>query len=141
MRPDCFSVAVFSPVLAWNLQHGFASFRYQLTERGGSYTSDLQLARLGFWLLFAILYIGPFLLLPIGRLLLDRSRSAMFSTGRQLGGLTFLLSSLFFAFLGAGIGALPYWNIVAYAALVPARGPPMWAAAPVCSATSPTASL
>jgi 4-amino-4-deoxy-L-arabinose transferase-like glycosyltransferase len=109
------SLAVFSPVLVWNLQHDWASFRFHLSDHSTTLLDNLQLPKFGFWVLFAVLYIGPFLLAPLVRLVFTWDRAA----GVDIARLTFLASSAFFGLMGAGIGALPYWNIVAYAALFP----------------------
>lgn len=112
-------VATLSPLIYWNAVHGFASFKFHTTDRYADVFANASLERFGYFVLFAVIYLGPIVVIALLRMLFARVRaSSAAGNGRDLGRLTFLTSSSFFGFLGAS-GALPYWNIVAYAALFP----------------------
>lgn len=108
-------VAILSPVLIWNVEHGFASFSYHLVERNAGIFEAFDLWRVTVFSLLNLLYLSPFLLLPLLGLLLARRAG----NGRDLARLTFAGSTAFFGLLAASLGALPYWNILAHVALFP----------------------
>ena len=112
------TVAVLSPVLVWNLQHDFASFRFHLGERyGGSLNPSFQVIR-GYWLLYVI-YISPLLLLPVVSFLFRQPSSGFPRVSHSLGRMIFLVSTILFSLMSMWTASAPYWNIVALAPLMP----------------------
>lgn len=109
---------VLSPVLWWNATHGFASFAFHTAGRYGDLFASVSLERFGYFVLFAVAYLGPVLTIALVRMMVARRPGGAAGHGRDLGRLAFAGSSTVFGVLGAS-GALPYWNIVAYAALFP----------------------
>jgi 4-amino-4-deoxy-L-arabinose transferase-like glycosyltransferase len=107
------SLAVQAPVLLWNLQQDWASFGFILGGRHAG-LSATPAGGIG-WLLGVVLFLSPFLLLPIAEFLLSRRKSAAEDMAR----LVFVLSSL--AILGVSLvtATLFHWNLVAYLAALP----------------------
>lgn len=110
-------VALQAPVLIWNLQTNFASFRLHLVDRqqlgfGLTWTHLLS------FVLQLLVLVGPFLVLPIIGVM--RSRPEGFA-GRSaaLGKATFGASTVGFSLVALGNFVSGHWNIVGQAALVP----------------------
>ena len=113
------TLAMQTPVIAWNLQHGLGSFEYHLVERQGSFLANLAPERALTFLVLFVAYLSPLLVWPIGKLLVGRQGTGFAGISLGLGRLVFLSSTVTFAFIAMGAWALPYWNILAVAPLVP----------------------
>lgn len=113
------TLAMQAPVIVWNLQHGLGSFSYHLVERQGAFLANFAPERALSFLLLFIVYLSPFLIWPIGRALTVHEQGRFAVASRDLGRLVFLGSTLTFAVIAMGAWALPYWNILAVAPLVP----------------------
>lgn len=112
-------LVTLAPLLIWNATRGLASFEHHTIARYSDLLANLSLDRFGYFLLFAVIYLGPVLSVAVLAMLVSRRPLGPApANGRDLGRLTFLSSSTVFGLLSAR-GALPYWNIVAYAALFP----------------------
>jgi 4-amino-4-deoxy-L-arabinose transferase-like glycosyltransferase len=110
---------MLTPVLAWNLQHDFASFRFHLIARQGDFLANLAPERALSFLVLFLAYLSPLLVWPIARLVVARPESGFAGASRDVGRLVFFASTLSFAWVAMGSWALPYWNILAVAPLVP----------------------
>ncbi|SFZ86573.1 Dolichyl-phosphate-mannose-protein mannosyltransferase [Devosia enhydra] len=115
------SLAMQAPVLAWNLQNGWASFGFIVGGRRGLPEFG-DLSGLTGYLLTIIVFLSPFLLWPALRFVGARKRPAGEHPGTRLlacvaavSTLTWLVASLF-------TDILFHWNLVGYLALVPVLG-------------------
>jgi hypothetical protein len=113
------TLAVLTPVLIWNVQHDFASFRFHLGERYGdaAFKLSLNLAK-GFWIIYFV-YISPFLVLPILRFLIRQPLPGFPRESHDLGRLVFLVSTGLFSLMTMWTAVPPYWNIIALMPLLP----------------------
>lgn len=109
-------VALQAPVLAWNAQHGFASFGF-ITGGRAALQGAFNLGGLGGFLLGALAVLSPFILVPVARFVLARN------DGHGYAKLVFLLST--FGFLAASLwtNILIHWNVLAYVAVLPFLAP------------------
>ncbi|WP_017299321.1 ArnT family glycosyltransferase [Nodosilinea nodulosa] len=113
-------VLVLSPILIWNIQHDFFSFRfYRDRTAGGGFSLNLLQSLV--FLALCGLTLGPIQAWSIGRLLGKRGQTAMVrqSCYPALALGLFGLSTLAFTALSAVSVALFYWNILAYPLLLP----------------------
>lgn len=117
------SVAMLAPVLIWNLQNDFASIRYQLYGRyapgGPGVMGEFSLERFGVFVLTSAVYVSPFVVIPLLRLLFSRKQGDF---GGALGGIatwTFICSSLIIGYIAFFARAAVHWNILAFLALLP----------------------
>lgn len=117
------SVAVVSPVLIWNAQHGFASFSFHLVERhGAAFLSRIDLDGLIEFAIVTVAALGPFLIYGMLRFLAARPQTPFEATARGLALWTFWLSSLTFIFFALTDQAYFWWNIAAYILPMPFMG-------------------
>jgi hypothetical protein len=113
-------VLVLSPILIWNVQHDFFSFRfYRDRTSGGGLTINL-LQPLVFLTLCGLI-LGPIQSWSLGRLIGKRGQTAITRTScyPALALWVFGLSTAAFTALSAVSTALFYWNILAYPLLFP----------------------
>lgn len=113
------TMAMLLPVLIWNLQHDFASFRFHLVARQGEFLANFAPDRALTFLVLFLAYLSPLLAWPIARIVFARGDSGFAGASRDLGRLVFFGSTLSFAWIAMGSWALPYWNILAVAPLIP----------------------
>ena len=113
------TAAMLSPVLMWNVQNDFVSFRFHLVTRQGDFLANFAPDRVLIFLVLFFAYLSPLLAWPIVRTVLAHEREDFARTSRDLTRLVFFASTGSFAAMSVGSGALPYWNILAVAALVP----------------------
>jgi 4-amino-4-deoxy-L-arabinose transferase-like glycosyltransferase len=106
------SLALQAPVLAWNLQEGWASFGFILGGRHAGLAAS-SVGVIG-WLMGVVLFLSPFLLVPIGSFLLRPGSDA----GR-LGRIVFLVSTLAIFGISFATSTLFHWNLVAYLVALP----------------------
>lgn len=113
------TLAVISPVIIWNVQNELASMNYNLVERQAK-LGEPSLGRVRGFLLQTVIYLSPFLLWPLARVLLFvRPGGGFPKISLDLGKWVFLASTTVLVVVAAGGGAGAYWNIVAYLPLVP----------------------
>jgi hypothetical protein len=119
---------VLSPILIWNIQHDFFSFRFYRDRTAGGGPS-LNLLQPIVFLALCGLILGPIQSWSIGRLLKKRGQTvlalplpssvARVSCYPALALWVFGLSTAAFTALSAVSTALFYWNILAYPLLFP----------------------
>ena len=107
------ALLVVSPVLVWNAQHGFASFRFHLGDRYDG-APIASITNLKFFLLLSLFWLSPLLFGPFLRMLFDRWTGGSASAAHGLARNAFVTSTVAFAGLSLFTGVLPYWNVVAY---------------------------
>jgi 4-amino-4-deoxy-L-arabinose transferase-like glycosyltransferase len=120
------TLAVLSPIVIWNLDHGLASFRFHLGQRQGV-SEGLRLrprAPVDF-LVPTVLLLGPAFVIAAVRAFRTGDPSRVFAGGawagvyRRVALLVFASSTAAFLALSLVSWTLYYWNIVAYVLLVP----------------------
>lgn len=111
-------LVVVLPVLVWNVQHDFASLRFQ-AERGTWQFSPWALARI---VLGQIVWLGPWIALPLIRTLLHAFRKGQ--TERQLFCLALAVPAIGYTTLQAlGTGAgFPHWPMPGWLFVFPLLG-------------------
>ncbi|MBE9110398.1 glycosyltransferase family 39 protein [Nodosilinea sp. LEGE 07298] len=111
---------VLSPILIWNIQHDFFSFRFYRDRTAGGSLSLNLLQPLVFLTLCGLI-LGPIQTWSIGRLLGKRGQTAITRTScyPALALWIFGLSTAAFTALSTVSVALFYWNILAYPLLLP----------------------
>lgn len=107
------TLIIASPVLVWNVQHGFASFRFHFMDRHDGGTGG-SIEGLKYFLLLALLIVSPLLFGPFVRLLFDRWNGAFADASHGIARFTFLASTVAYGAMSIFTGILPYWNVVAY---------------------------
>lgn len=113
------AVAFQAPVLWWNLNEGFASANFHLSERWGGRLLELRpLNVLGFVAL-ALLFVSPFLFPAIGAMVRRPLGSAFADRARALALSVFAVSSVAMLLLSLFAEVYFYWNIVAFLLLMP----------------------
>ena len=105
-------VALQTPVLVWNFQHDFVSFRF-ITGGRQAISAPLSFSGTIGYLLGVVLMLSPFLLWPVFRFAFARR------DGTGLARVAFWVSTI--AFLAASIftNILIHWNVIAYTAALP----------------------
>jgi len=124
-----------SPIMLWNLQHDFFSFRYYLERNTATSLAIQPLQPLGFWLLSGLI-LSPLLTWQLWRTWRRPPLTASALYGRYARWL-FLLSTGGFTLLALVAPVLYYWNILAYPLWFPlmagagqGRQDPEWADGP-----------
>lgn len=113
------SVAMQAPVLMWNLEHGFASYKFHLADRWGGTLFELDPIHALEFVLMALLVVSPFVFpalfrmirAPLGAPFADRARLLALSV---LG-----VSTATMLFLSFFVVVFFYWNIVAFLLVMP----------------------
>ena len=113
------AVAMQSPVLLWNLQRGFVSYNFHLSERwGGTLFQFRPLLALEF-IALALLVVGPFVFGAIARLIREPMGQPFADRARALALSVLAISTATMLFLSFFIQVFFYWNIVAFLLLMP----------------------
>lgn len=117
------AVAILTPVIAWNLSHHMASFRYHLVNRhvGDEGVHWSVSGPFRFILPFVVL-CSPFLLAALVRPLKVPSPLPRVEVQRKLAVLGFFIPTVTFLAIGTFSTALYYWNIVGLVAVLPFVG-------------------
>ncbi|MGF1567527.1 MAG: ArnT family glycosyltransferase [Nodosilinea sp.] len=113
---------VLSPILLWNLQHDFFSFRFYADRTAGGGSFNLNLLQPVVFLALCALILGPIQSWCLGRFLRRGAASAKLARPSCYPAVAlwiFGLSTLVFTGLSAVSVALYYWNILAYPLLFP----------------------
>jgi 4-amino-4-deoxy-L-arabinose transferase-like glycosyltransferase len=106
------SLLLQAPVLLWNMQEGWASFGFILGGRHAGLSAS-SVGVIG-WLMGVVLFLSPFLLLPIADFLLRPG-----SVAGRLARTAFLLSTLAILGISFFTATLFHWNLVAYLVALP----------------------
>ncbi|PSR15995.1 4-amino-4-deoxy-L-arabinose transferase [filamentous cyanobacterium CCP3] len=114
------TMLVLSPILLWNIQHDFFSFRFYRDRTAGGGLSLNLLQPLVFLTLCGLI-LGPIQTWSIGRLVSQRGQTNLTRTScyPTLALWVFGLSTAAFTALSTVSVALFYWNILAYPLLLP----------------------
>jgi 4-amino-4-deoxy-L-arabinose transferase-like glycosyltransferase len=108
------AILVQAPVIAWNLMQHFASWGFILHGRHAGLTASFD--ALPSLALGIVLFVSPFLFIPIGRFVIARRDGV---PGLGFARLAFLASSLGIVAIALTTQVLFHWNLVAYAAMLP----------------------
>jgi len=114
------SIGLQAPVIYWNVVNGFASYRFQSTNRLQQSAIDLNPGDL-YWVVFTcILALSIFLVIPLLRLYYRPDGNEFERLARFLSGLVLAISTavIFSLVIFAG-GINSYWNDLAYPLAVP----------------------
>ncbi|QKV17140.1 ArnT family glycosyltransferase [Oricola thermophila] len=112
------AVAMQAPVIAWNVEQGWPSFRYNLDERIGYSNFDSPAGNLGIFLYSSLLMLSPVMAVGLARFVTGGGliRTSFESVGRAV----FTVSTLITIALCLSNTVLHYWNLPAYLFLLPA---------------------
>jgi len=113
------AIAMQAPVFYWNLTAGFASYRFHLDDRWGAAAGTGDLQRSVNFVALSITMLSPFLAWPTVRLLRDRPLPGFEASAKTIAVATFTVSTLVLLLVSVFLNAFFYWNIVAFAALLP----------------------
>lgn len=108
-----------SPILIWNVNHDWFSFRYYADRSAGSSQLTLQPFQPLVFLLLCGLILGPLHTWGLGQLARHGSQVRRRSVYEVLAWWTFGISTVAFTLLSLFSVAIYYWNIVAYPLLLP----------------------
>lgn len=113
-----------APVVVWNLQHGFASFEYQLAGRYvGAHFTGVNFAGMKTFVVETAALVSPFVLVPATLLFFwARQRNLFERVGKTLAIWLFCVASLTFLYIANFSGVLWWWNAVAFALIMPFAG-------------------
>lgn len=108
------------PYIVWNVQNGFASFRFHLEDRHPSgWLDSIKLNTLGDFIGVSILLVGPFLVPAFVRFLIARPAAPFERSAQGLGRWVFWVSSGFFLVVALFDEVWWWWNLLAYVLLLP----------------------
>jgi len=117
------SVAIASPVLIWNAQHGFASFNYHLVGRHGpGFLRSLQVNKLVEFLGTGLVALGPFLIWGFARFFAAKAADPWTAALKGLAGWTFWISTIAFSLIALTDEAYFWWNLPAVILMMPLMG-------------------
>jgi 4-amino-4-deoxy-L-arabinose transferase-like glycosyltransferase len=117
------AVALQAPVLVWNAQEGFASFRFQLGSRHGDVGfTGFSISGMKAFVGEALLLVSPFLIPFIIRFFWARQRNPYERAGKTLAIWCFWLSTLACLLVANFSWVLWWWNIVAFVLIFPFVG-------------------
>jgi hypothetical protein len=107
-----------APVFWWNATEGLASYKFHLYERWGGTFAYRQLG-LPIFILTALLLISPFLFPAIFGMFRRRLGTPFADRARLLALSAFVSSTALMAFISLFVDTFFYWNITAFALLMP----------------------
>ncbi|MEO1702433.1 MAG: glycosyltransferase family 39 protein [Pseudomonadota bacterium] len=106
------------PVVWWNVQHDWPSMQFHLADRiGETRASSSWLTNLQSFVIEHVQMLGPGMMLLMARFVFVPDTAAPLA---RTGVFVMLASTLAFAFLTTSNTVLVYWNMVAFAAVMPA---------------------
>ncbi|WP_018690027.1 ArnT family glycosyltransferase [Ahrensia kielensis] len=111
-------LAMQAPVLIWNMQNDWPSFRYNLQDRIGQTNGGGTLDNFIFLALNSVVYLGPVFLIAAVRFVWPEKTGAA-REFRSVARWVVIASTMTFIALSVTNTILPYWNMVAYAVLLP----------------------
>ena len=112
------AIAMQVPVFWWNATEGLASYKFHLSERWGGTFAYKQLG-LPIFILTALLIISPFLFPAIFGMFRRRLGTPFADRARLLALSAFVSSTALMAFISLFVETFFYWNITAFALLMP----------------------
>lgn len=113
-------MAMQAPVLWWNLNEGFASYTFHISERwGGEIPLDPNPNGLSRYVVQALLWVSPFVFPAIFGLIRKPLGAPFADRARVLALCIFGISTLTTTVLSLFVEVYFYWNIVAYPLLMP----------------------
>ena len=117
-------VLMQAPVLIWNVQHGFASFRFHLTDSngGGGTFTGFSFNSMKAFALDQSGMLSPFMVPVIVRFFWSRPDPGLARIGKTVAIWTFWLSSATFLYISNYSWVLWWWNIAAYVLVLPFAG-------------------
>lgn len=112
------SVLMQAPLLLWNLQHGFESLAFHVTEKSTLNLTGIKWAELRNTLLEGIALTSPFWLWGLGVFLFRRAGAGFGGLLHSFSRGAFVATTLAVFILATTLSrdVLPYWNVPAYAA-------------------------
>jgi 4-amino-4-deoxy-L-arabinose transferase-like glycosyltransferase len=113
------ALATQVPVIWWNLAHSGASFRFHLDERWGAQAWTPSAIRPLIFVGMTIIVLSPILLYPLLRTAFGKAETPFEDRARTLVLPIFVISTLTMTAVGVFLEAYFYWNIVAFAGLIP----------------------
>jgi 4-amino-4-deoxy-L-arabinose transferase-like glycosyltransferase len=115
------TLLVLSPIVVWNAQHGFASFRFHLGQRQGLSEGLRFRPRAVFdFLVPTVVLLSPALVVAaVDAFRRGDAAGAFAATWRRVALATLVASTGVFLAISLFSWTLYYWNIVAYVLLVP----------------------
>jgi 4-amino-4-deoxy-L-arabinose transferase-like glycosyltransferase len=114
------AVGMQAPVLIWNWQEGFASFRFHLVDRHTEgWLNAINWGTIGEFFAGAIFMMSPFLVPAFVRFFLSKPDVPFERVGKNLAVWAFWLSSLTFLFVSLTDSSWWWWNLVAYVVPMP----------------------
>jgi len=116
------TVLMQCPVLIWNMQQNFASFRFHLVERNASGFTGLNPNGMLAVALDQTGMLSPFMIPVIVGLFVRRSASPFEGVGKTIAIWAFWLSSLTFLYIANYSWVLWWWNIAAFVLVLPFAG-------------------
>ena len=114
------SVVLQLPYVIWNIQNGFASFRFHLEDRHpANWLDSIKLNTLTDFVAVSALLVGPFLIPAFVRFLRASPDTPFERTARGLANWVFWTSTLFFLAVSLFDETWWWWNLLAYVLLLP----------------------
>jgi hypothetical protein len=112
------------PVLIWNVQHDFASFRFRVSDPlgGGGTFTGLDIGALKAFATDQATLLSPFLVPVIARFFWARPDLPFLRVGKAMALWAFWLSTLTFLYIVNYSWVLWWWNIAAYVLVLPFAG-------------------
>ena len=107
------------PVIWWNLAHSGASFRYHLDDRWGADAWTPSAIQPLIFLGWTIIVLSPVLLYPLVRVIFGKAATPFEDRARTLVLSIFAVSTVTMTVVAVFLEAYFYWNIVAFAGLIP----------------------
>jgi 4-amino-4-deoxy-L-arabinose transferase-like glycosyltransferase len=112
------SMAMQAPVIWWNLQRGFVSYNFHFTERWGGNVGFRPHLALEF-LITVLLVIGPFVFGAVFRMYRTSIGTPFADRARMLALCVLSVSTLGMLGMSFFVQVFFYWNIVAFALVMP----------------------
>jgi hypothetical protein len=113
------ALAMQTPVVYWNLTEGLASAKFHLSDRWDGHAGEIHWLYPVYFILLAVILWSPFLVWPTIRMILGKAQSGFEDRAKTLTVSIFAISTLGLMAVALPLGAYFYWNIVAFAVLMP----------------------
>jgi hypothetical protein len=115
----CLTLATQAPVIWWNLTEGLASFRFHLADRWGDGAGQIHWLNPVNFILLALVIWSPFFIWPLIRLIRSKPAPGFEDRAKTLTVSIFAISTIGLMLVALPLGAFFYWNIVAFAVVMP----------------------
>ncbi len=113
------AIAMQAPVFYWNFTEGFASYQFHLHDRWGDHFGRLDPRSVVIFIAMSILTLSPFLVWPLFRFLRSRPAEGFERRAKTLAVTLFWTSTLAVVGFAAYLGGFFYWNLMAFAGVMP----------------------